>query len=472
MRPEVAAKAADGLLFLLENYSMQINRDQIGDLEVRLTITLEKDDYMPKYESSLKRYRKQVNMPGFRPGHVPLGLIKKQYGPSILAEELNQAVNDKLYRYIIDEKLNVLGNPIPADGDEVQGDFRNPDTFTFQYDLGLAPEIDLEKALKKAPTMQKAKVDKKLLEKNIEDLQRRHGDIQDVESAEENDLLVGTFAELDETGNVKEDGISNESTIGLEFLDDKKLRKALTGSKVGDAVEIDPHKLSKDHDEVADKLGITHEQVHDLKSNFKFTVKEVKRIDKAEINEDLFKKVFGEETEVKTEEEFRAKLTEELENMFDRDAKNIYKRKLSNHIIDKLEAPLPDAFLKRWIQMSNENPITDEQVEQEYPDYAKYLRWQLVEGKIMREHQLQVTEEEVREQAKAMLSSQYAQYGMPIDGELLDKFADNYLSDQKERQRVSDVLKENKVLDQIIDDLDPKVKEVSFDDFKKWADED
>lgn len=450
---------------------MEIQKEQIDDLQVRLSITLEKDDYYPQYEASLKQYRKQVNMPGFRPGNVPLGLIKKQYGPAILSEELNKVLNDKLYEHIIKEKLNILGNPLPSESDQVEGDFKNPDTFVFQYDLGLAPEIDLEKATKKPPVHYKVKVDKKLIDQHIDDLRRRNGEVEDVEESAENDLLVGTFTELEKDGSPKEEGITNESSIALEFLEDKKLKKKLVGLKKEDEVTLDPMKLSKDHDEVASKLGVTHDQVHDLKSEFSFKVTDIKRINKLEIGEDLFKKVYGEDTEIADEEAFRQKVTEQLEEHFATDTRNVYKRKVSDHILEQLDAPLPDEFLKRWLASSNGQEVDQEQLEKEYPDYAKYLRWQLVQGKVMREKEIQIGEEEVRQQAKAMLASQYAQYGYPLNDELLEQFAANMLSDRKEQQRVHDMIAENKVLDAIIDDLKFKEKEVSFDDFKKWAEE-
>lgn len=448
---------------------MEIQKEQIDDLQIRLSITLEKDDYYPQYEASLKQYRKQVNMPGFRPGNVPMGLIRKQYGPAILSEELHKVLNNKLYEHIIKEKLNILGNPLPSESDDVEGDFKNPDKFTFQYDLGLAPEIDLEKATKKPPVHYKVKIDKKLVDQHIDDLRRRNGDVEDVEVSEENDLLIGTFTELDKVGNVKEEGITNDSNIALEFLEDKKLKKKLIGLKKDDEVTIDPKKLSKDHDEVAAKLGVTHEEVHGLKNEFSFKVTDIKRINKLDLGEDLYKKVLGEETDINDEEAFRTKVTAHLEEHFTTDTRNVYKRKLSDHILEQLDAPLPDDFLMRWLASSNEQELDREKLEAEYPDYAKYLRWQLVQSKVMREKEIQISEEEVHQQAKAMLASQYSQYGIPMNDELLDQFAANMLSDHKEKQRVHDMIAENKVLDGIIEDLKFKEKEVSFDDFKKWA---
>ena len=448
---------------------MEITRNQVDDLNIRLSITLEKEDYFDKYESSLKQYRKQVNMPGFRPGKVPLGLVKKQYGKAILAEELNRVLNDKLYEHIVTEKLNVLGNPIPVENDDIQGDWNEPDKFTFEYEMGLAPEIDMEKAMKKLPVRHTVKIDKKMMDTHVTDLSRRHGQVADAETSEENDLLLGTMIQLDENGEILEGGIMNDGTITLDSVEDKKTKKALTGVKKDEEIVVDPYKVSLNNDDLARMLNVSPEQVNDL-GNFKFRINEIKRLTPHEVNQELYDKVFGKD-EIKDEEEFRTKLEEQLASMFERDSINLYKRQMSEHIIDNLDVQLPDAFLKRWIQLSNEKPVTAEQVEVEYPSYSRFLLWQLVEGKVITDKEIIVTPEEIKEQAKAMIGSQYAQYGMPLDEEMLENFANNVLGDQNERQRINDVIKENKVLDALIEQAKIKEKAVSYEDFLELAKE-
>lgn len=447
---------------------MDIKRTKIDDLTAKLSLTLSKDDYFDKYETSLKNYRKQVNLPGFRPGKVPMSLVKRQFGKSILAEELNKVINDGMYEHIMKEKLNILGNPIPAENDDPQGDWDNPDTFTFEYEIGLAPTLEVEKAMKKAPVKYKVKVDKKMIDKHVEELAKRHGSVDDVDKSEDNDLLLGTFIELTKDGEIKEGGFMNDGTLHLETVEDKKTKKTLTGLVKEAEVELNPDKIAKNHDELGKTLGITHDQVHHLEGNVKFRVNEIKRLTAHEVNQELYDKVFGKD-EVKDEKEFEEKLTGELDKMFDRDATNLFKRQFSESILDNLDAPLPDEFLKRWIQLSNEKPISEEQLNEEYPGYSRHLRWQLVEGKVMEEHKLEITEEEVRSQAKGMIGAQYAQYGMPLDEEMLENFANNVLADKKERQRIIEVLQENKVLDTLTAQVKLKEKEVSYDDFLEIA---
>ncbi|MDG1260301.1 MAG: trigger factor [Flavobacteriales bacterium] len=447
---------------------MDIKRTKIDDLTAKLSLTLSKEDYFDKYETSLKNYKKQVNLPGFRPGKVPMSLVKRQFGKSILAEELNKVINDGMYEHIMKEKLNILGNPIPAENDDVQGDWDNPDTFTFEYEIGLAPTLEVEKAMKKAPVKYKVKVDKKMIDKHVEELAKRHGSVDDVEKSEDNDLLLGTFIELTKDGEIKEGGFMNDGTLHLETVEDKKTKKALTGLVKEAELNLNPDKIAKSHDELGKMLGITHDQVHNMEGDVKFRVNEIKRLTAHEVNQELYDKVFGKD-EVKDEKEFEEKLTGELDKMFDRDATNLFKRQFSESILDNLDAPLPDEFLKRWIQLSNEKPISEEQLNEEYPGYSRHLRWQLVEGKVMEEHKLEITEDEVRSQAKGMIGAQYAQYGMPLDEEMLENFANNVLADKKERQRIIEVLQENKVLDTLTAQVKLKEKEVSYDDFLEIA---
>ncbi len=447
---------------------MEIKRTDVDNLIAKLSITLSKEDYFENYENSLKKYRKQVNMPGFRPGKVPMSLVKKQFGKSILAEELNKVINDGMYEHIMKNKLNILGNPIPAESNTAEGDWDNPDTFSFEYEIGLAPTLEVDKATKKAPVKYKVKVDKKMIDKHVEELAKRHGSVADAEKSEESDLLLGTFIQLNADGEILEGGIMNDGTLHLETVEDKKTKKALTGISKGDEVTVDPDKIAKNHDELGRMLGITHEQVHHLEGNFKFRINEIKRLTAHEVNQELFDKVFGKD-EVKDQKTFEDRLKTELEKMFDRDAMNLFKRQFSESILDNLDAPLPDEFLKRWIKLSNEKPISDEQLDAEYPGYSRHLRWQLVEGKVMEDNKLQITEEEVRSQAKGMIGAQYAQYGMPLDEEMLDNFANNVLADQKERQRIIEVLQENKVLDALTEQVKLKEKEVSYDDFLELA---
>ena len=443
---------------------MEITPKQIDDLNIHLTVKLGKEDYQDVYEQALKKYRKQVNMPGFRKGNVPMSLVQRQYGKSILAEEVNRILNDGLYNHIQSNKLSILGNPLPIETDTPEGDWDNPDTFEFQYEIGLAPDIDLDKVTQNPPVRFVVKADDKMLDEHVDDLSRRHGKLEVREISEEQDLVIAKLSQLDADGNILEGGIESETTFPIDIIEDADFKKKLIGLKVGDEFSADPMSFSEDHDTVANRLGITHEQFHHIKGEFRVHVKEVKRMIPHEVNQSLFDKVFG-LNEVTDIDSFRAKLAEQLEKMFERDSEFLFKRQFSEGILDNLDTPLPDAFLKRWIQMTNDKPITEEQIEQEYSGYSRHLRWQLIEGIVMRENEIRITEDDIQQQAKGMIGAQYAQYGIPLEGEILDNLAKNSLADRKERQRVIDILQENRVIEALTSKVNPAEQQISYDEF-------
>ena len=418
---------------------MNVSQTSLDDLRIELAVTLAPEDYAPRVERSLKRHQKNAQMPGFRKGKVPMQLIKRQYGQSVLADELNQMLSEQLQSHIQENNLNVLGNPIPCEDKEDTGDWNNPDTFTFHYELGLAPALNLDFGKKAKFTRHKIKVDKKAIDNQVADLQRRHGKMSD-------------------------------STISVEFVEDKKTKKALVGLEPGSEVTVDPHKVSRGHDDLGRMLGISQEQVHDLKGDFKFTVKEVKRLEPHDVNQALFDKIYGEGV-VTDEKAFRERVTEDLDGHFDRDAEWVFRRRFVMDLMDHIKMDLPDTFLKRWIMLTNENPLTPEQVEEEYPGYAESLRWQILQQTVAEAIDLKVTAEELEGEAKRMVGAQYAQYGMPMDEETLTNVAKNVLNDEKERRRIADVLVERKVVDDLKTRVKISEKQVSYVEFSKLADE-
>ena len=447
---------------------MTVSQTSLDNLRIELAVTLTPEDYTPRVDRNLKRHQKNAQMPGFRKGKVPMQLIKRQYGQSVLAEELNQMLSEQLQAHIQENKLNVLGNPIPSEDKEDSGDWNNPETFTFHYELGLAPALDLDFGKKAKFTRHKVKVDKTAIDNQVKDLQRRHGKMTDPDKSEENDMLVGSFVQLDANGSVLEGGITSDSTISVEFVEDKKTKKALIGLEPGSEVTVDPHKVSRGHDDLGRMLGISHEQVHDLTGDFKFTVKEVKRLEPHEVNQALFDKVYGEGV-VTDNKAFRERVSQDLDGHFDRDAEWVFRRRFVVDLIDHIKMELPDAFLKRWIMLTNENPLTPEQVEEEYPGYAESLRWQILQQTVAEAIDLKVTAEELEGEAKRMVGAQYAQYGMPMDEETLTNVAKNVLNDEKERRRIADVLVERKVVDDLKTRVTISEKQVSFDAFGKLA---
>ena len=447
---------------------MNITQEPIDALRAQVTVKLEKQDYEGRCEKILQHQRKQIVMPGFRKGKVPMDIVKKQYGKTVLADELNKLLSESLQKHITENKLHVLGNPIPSEEKEENGDWDNPDDFTFTYELGLAPEVDLKFGWRARFTRHTIPVDKKAIDNRVLDMQRQHGTVSDVKSSEEKDMLIGTFVQLEESGAQLEGGITNKSSISIEFTDDKSTKNKLIGLSIGSDIVVDPHKVSKNHDDLGKMLGISHEQAHALKGDFKFTVEEIKRLNPHEVGQSLYDKIYP-QGEVKDEKDFRSRIEKDLEGHFDRDAEWVFRRRFIVDLIEYMKIPLPEVFLKRWIKLSNDKPVTDEQIESEFAGYADSLRWQLLQQTVMKDQEMKITADELESEARKFVGAQYAQYGMPLDEEAMDQVAKGVLAKEDERRKIADVIIERKVVDYLKTQVSIKDKSVSYEKFSELA---
>tara|TARA_B110000444_G_scaffold259023_1_gene301535 strand:+ start:101 stop:1456 length:1356 start_codon:yes stop_codon:yes gene_type:complete len=447
---------------------MQISQESIDALRAHICVTLDKSDYESRCEKVLNSQRKQAQMPGFRKGKVPMGIIRKQYGKSVLADELNKLLAEALQKHVESNKIHVLGNPIPAENKEDSGDWEKPGTFTFNYEMGIAPKIEFSFGWRAKFYRHFIKVDKKAIDTRIQDIQRQHGKVNDVEVAEGKDMLMGTFVQLDENGEILEGGIENRSSISIEFIEDKATHKKLVGAKINDVIIIEPSKVSKGNDDLGRMLGITQDEVHQLKGEFKFGIEEIKRLEEHEVNQSLFDKTYAKDV-VKELKEFRSKIEKDLEDHFDRDAEWLFRRRFVVDLMEYMKIPLPEAFLKRWIVLTNEKPVTQEQVEKEFAGYADSLRWQLVQKAVMEKLDMKVSGEELEAEARRFVGSQYAQYGMPLDEETMTNVAKSVLEKDDERRRIADVIIEGKVVDHLKTLVTIKTKSVSFEKFSELA---
>lgn len=446
---------------------MEIKKEQLDDLNAVLKISVKEEDYQDKVNNVLKSYRKQAKIPGFRPGHVPMGMVKKMYGNSVLAEELNKIINEQLHNYIQENKLDVLGNPLPNE-EQTKVDFQSQKEFEFAYDLGLAPQFDAKVTDKEKFNFYDVKVDEKLIDKNVNDLAKRYGKVSKAEKSGEGDMLQGEFVELDGK-DPKENGIVHTSTIALEYLEDEKAKKALIGLKVGDKVTVDPHKVSKGGADTAAMLNIDKSLVDDLKSKFSFEVKEVYRVEPAALDQELFDKLFGKDA-VKSEKEFREKIRENIQSALQEDSKRKLKIDVTEHFLDKLKLNLPDEFLKRWLVEANEQKLDRAQIEKEYDDYAKGLKWQLIQNKLIENHDIKVETDEIINKAKEFVKQQMAQYGMTdIGDEELTSTASKVLENREEANKIAQMIYDEKLTDLFQNSFKLKNKEVSYDEFVKLA---
>ena len=448
---------------------MNITKEKVDDLNALLKVTVEKADYQVKVDKAIAEYRRKANIPGFRKGKVPMGIVKKQYGRTVLGDELNRIVSEGLFKYVEEQDFEVLGNPLPKNDVEIIGDFDNPDTFVFTYEIGISPEVDIKLSGKNKYEYTKVKVDKKLIDKQLEDLTRRYGKLVSGKEIGERDMVLGQFVELDEAGKILAGGIMNNSTISMEFIEDEKLKKELVGKKAGDKVILNPVSVSRGGSDTASMLGIEEMQLGYISDKFQFTINEVKVMEPAELNQELFDKLFGEGA-VTTEKDMRDKVKADLVQMFERDSEKILTRRISNDLIEKSDIQLPDGFLKRWIMASQKSPITMDEVEKDYPNYSRSLKWQLIQNSIFKNNEMKVEKEEAMNYTKGLLVNQYAQYGMPApDDAELTKSAQQVLANQKEAQQIYDMLAEEKLTKFFKETVKLDEKEVDYEEYVKIA---
>lgn len=445
---------------------MDVSIKNTDALNAVLTVKISNDDYKDTYNSSLKNYRKQMQLPGFRKGHVPTSVIKKKYGPSILAEEIDKILNKSIYDHITENKLNILGNPLPIEDDNVKVDWNNPSNFEFKYELGIAPEFKLELPGRYKFTRYQPKVDDSLINKQSDDYGRRYGKLINVEKAGERDMILGNFKELDESGNVIPEGFNHSSTISLEFINDKKSKKRLLGSQPKDTFKIDPVKISRGEADMAAMLGIDKERAKIYKREVLLTVNEVKTLEPANLDVALFDKIYG-AGEVKTIEEFKSKVKDDLNKMFISDIDRLLKGEISKTLIKKLKLKLPDQFLKKWILSSNKE-AKQEDIDKEYESYSDGLKWQLIENFIIRDQSIKVSGEELLKFTMDLMGNQYIQYGMMIpEEEELKKTAEKVLSNKEEGRKINDMIYDKKVMEYLKNTLRINDKFVNHEDFTK-----
>ena len=445
---------------------MKIIRQEVDAQNGILKVEIIQEDYQSKVKAVLDKYRKTAKIPGFRPGQVPAGLIQKQYGKSVLIDELNKISNDALYQYITEEKIEILGNPLPIENG-VEGSFDSPQDFTFSYQIGYSPSFNLPISKKTKVTYNTVKIDKKLLNKQTDDLRRRYGKLVSVENISDKDMVMGKFEEL-ESGLIKEGGISHSTTISMEFLENKAAIKLLLGKKINDSFVLDLTSVSKGPEDAAAMLGVSADIYASLSCDFQFTITDIKRMEMAELNEELFQKLFGDE--IKTEDEMNKRIEADLTRMFEEDADRLFTKNVYDLLIEETKMTFPEEFLKKWIKASSEKPIADEDLDREFDAYLKSLKWQLIQTKIFKDNQIQLTNEEVINYTKSLIVGNYAQYGMPApDEEELTETAKRLLQNKEQANGIYDRLAESKLTAFFKENVAISKKELAYDDFVAMA---
>ena len=446
------------------------NPDKINGL---LTLVVEEDDYKKDVEKTLKDYRKKANVPGFRPGQAPMGMIKRQFGPSVKMEAINKIVGENIYKYVQDNNIQMLGEPLPSEKQEPV-DIEKGTEYTFMFDIAVAPEMKVSITGRDKVDYYNITVGDNILDQQVEMYAQRAGKYEKGESYEENDLLKGDIRELDENGNTKEGGITVEGAILMPSyikVDDQK--NLFNGAKVGDIIAFNPKKAYPENEtEVSSLLKIDREAVKDLESDFSFQVMEIQRFVKHAIDEELFKQVFGEDTDVKDEAAFRAKIAEGLQEQLVNDSDYKFILDLREHCEKKVgNLVYPDALLKRIMLAKNQNKGEDF-VEKNYEESIKELTWHLIKEQLIKDQNVKVEQEDIKTAAKEAARAQFAQYGMT---NLPEEYVENYANEIMKKQEAVDALVERAVDNKLAAAYKSVVKlnekEISVEDFNKMMQE-
>lgn len=444
------------------------NPDKVNGL---LTITVEEADYQASVEKTLKDYRKKANYPGFRPGMVPMGLIKKQYGASAKMDAINKLIGEQIYKYMQDNKIQMLGEPLPSEKQEAQ-DLEKPAPYTFAFDIAVAPEFKIELNGHNKIDYYTIIVDDALIDRQVEMFTSRNGTYEKAESYEDNDMLKGDLRELDEKGNTKEDGITVEAASILpNYIKDEAQKALFNGAKLGDIITLNVSKAFENEAEIASLLKVERDRVKDIKSDFSYQITDIQRYKKHPVNQELFDSLFGKDT-VKSEKEFREKIAEGLKEQLavDADYKFILDvRAYCEKKVGKLE--FPDALLKR-IMLNNNKDKGEEFVEKNYEQSIKELTWHLIKEQLVADNQIKVNDEDVLNAAKETARVQFAQYGM---NNVPDEYVENYAKEILKKRENVDGLVDRAVDIKLTDALKKVVKlnekEISLDDFNKMMSE-
>ena len=452
---------------------MKITFDCADKINGLLTMTVEPADYQEQVEKTLKSYRKKAQVPGFRPGMVPMGLIKKQYGTAVKVDEVNKLMGEKLYEYIRENKIQMLGEPLPNEEKQVPQDFEKDGELTFVFDIAVAPEFKAELTGRDKLDYYTITVDDKLIDQQVEMYASQGGEFVKAEVFSGNDTITGDLRELDKKGNTKEGGITTEGGMVMPaYIKAEDQKKLFEGAKVGDIITFNPKKAYPDNDaEVAALLKVDKEQVKDLKADFSYQITEIRHFQPAEVNQALFDRVFGEGT-VKDEKAFREKIAEMLKAQLVSNSDYKFMLDVRAHMekkVGKLE--FPEALLKR-VMIQNNQDKGAEYVEKNFEGSIKELKWHLIKEQIVAAQNIKVEDEDLKAVAKDAIRQQFAQYGMSnVPEDVLENYAAEQLKKRENLDNFVDRAVDVKLTEALKKVVKLNEKEVSLDEFNKLMQE-
>ena len=441
---------------------MQFNQSETKDLMTVLTLTVEPADYQEAVQKELKQLRQKANVPGFRPGMVPAGLIKKMYGKGVMAEVINKTLSDALGKYIEEQHLNILGDPLPNEELTPKVDFDTQDTFTFAFDIALAPEFDATLNGHNKLTHYNIEVSDDMVNKQVESYAQRFGDYVEADEVQDGDVIKGLLTEQRENGMTKENAMLNP-----QYMVDKEQAALFLGAKKGDVITFNPQKAFQNEVEIGSLLDITKQEAKELTSDFTFEIQGITRHQAAKIDGELFAKVYGDNT-VKDEAEFRAHVKAEIEENMAEDSEYKFGLDAKAAIMKKMEGlAFPENFLKRWLHATNEK-LTDEEIDKDFPQMIEELKWHLAKEQLLKKYNINIEKEDVEDYAKKVAKMQFMQYGlMHVDDAYLTNYAQQILKDENQLRGIVERVAEQKIYAALKTVVKLEEKSISHDDFGK-----
>lgn len=448
---------------------MNISFENVDKVNALLTIKLEKADYEEKVTAALKDFRKKANMPGFRPGQVPMGLLKKRFGTEITAEEVNKILGHEIYKYIHEQNIKILGEPLPDEEKQPEVDFQTMEDFTFVFDVALAPEFDAQLTKKDTVDYYTITVDEDMVEEQIKAYAQRAGQYNKVDAYQPKDMVKGLLAQLDAEGNTLEGGIQVEGAVMLpDYMKNDEEKAKFDNAKVNDVIVFNPAKAYNNSTvELSSLLRITKEAAEEIKADFSFQVEEITRFEAAEINQALFDQILGEGV-VKNKDEFAENIRKTMETQFAADSDFKFIQDLRTYLTNRIgEIEYPEAMLKRIMKLNNQGK-DDEYIEKNFQPTLKDLTWHLIKEQLSDQLEIKVEQPDVLETAKAAARAQFEQYGMMnVPDDVLTNYANKMLENKEQAEGLVSRAVENKIAQKAKDAVKLNKKSVTLAEFNK-----
>jgi len=445
-----------------------VTKENIGLLHERLTVKLEKTDYLPSFEKALKDYSKKANIPGFRKGQVPAGLIKKMYGTSVFSDEVLRSVDRELIKYLETDKLDIFAQPLPIEIDVHQLDMNNPAEYVFHFEVGMKPDFALADLSTAKTTRYKVTVTDEMINNEIERLQNRYGNMKDLDKVENDDNVLNViFTQADENGNDIDGGIKKDNSLLVKYFKES-FRPNLSGKTINDFVIVQLNDAfdEKEREWIVSDLGLNNDNETAKNGYFKIQITKIGLLEKKELNEEFFNQLYPNQ-EVKTEADFRNKMKDQIQTHWDNQARNQIHDQAYHELVDHTEIKFPEGFLKKWMRTQGEQVKSDEEVENEFPVFLNQLKWTLITDKIIRENNISVQPEELRNFAKQQLFGYMGMSGGADEQGWVNDYIEKMMKDRKYVEDTYNRLQTQKIFEWAETQVKPEEKEISAEEFTK-----